>query len=109
VAGTYQFASGKSRYLGRSRASTALIRRHWTEASPRRSATRIGIAHGLACVGCSWALMLVTVSRGGCPLLWMEALTALMVAEKTTPLGHRARKATGGILLTAALVVALTT
>lgn len=57
-------------------------------------ALRMGMAHGAFCVGCCWALFAVLIAVGTMNLLWMAALTALIVAEKNAPHGeHIARAA----------------
>jgi predicted metal-binding membrane protein len=53
------------------------------------------------CVGCCWALMLVMFAAGAVSLIWMAALTALMVHEKTRPSGDRTVPLTGTVLLAA--------
>ena len=50
---------------------------------------RVGFATALNCLGCCWALMLVMFATGVGSLLWMLALTAVMVAEKTSRAGAR--------------------
>ena len=49
--------------------------------------------------------MLVMFAAGVASLLWMAALTALMIHEKTRPAGARAVPVTGVALLAAASVV----
>ena len=48
-----------------------------------------------------WALMLVMFAAGAAGLLWMAALTAVMVHEKTRPSGARTVPLTGVVLLAA--------
>jgi predicted metal-binding membrane protein len=60
-----------------------------------RAALNIGVRHGLFCMGCCWALMLVGFAAGVANLWWMAALTAVMVFEKTAPGGDRAVKPIG--------------
>ena len=67
---------------------------------------RLGARHGLFCVGCCWALMLVMFAVGVASLVWMGLLTAVMVHEKTRPLGQRAVPVTGVALLAAASILA---
>lgn len=67
----------------------------------------LGLRHGVLCVGCCWALMLIMFASGVASLLWMLALTALMVAEKAAPWGHRIVRPVGVALLLAAPVVVL--
>jgi len=42
-------------------------------------AFRLGRGHGVYCLGCCWALMLLMFAAGVAALWWMGALTALMV------------------------------
>jgi predicted metal-binding membrane protein len=109
VAGAYELGPLKPHLLARCRAPATTLGRFGKDASAWGLATRAGTAHGVACVGSSWALMLVMLGRGdGCSLLWMEALTAVMVVERLTLNGHRARTAMGCALVIAAAAVLAT-
>jgi len=55
--------------------------------------------HGLFCVGCCWALMLVTFVVGMGSIGWMLILAAAMAAEKNLPWGARLRTPLGVALL----------
>jgi predicted metal-binding membrane protein len=66
---------------------------------------RLGARHGVFCLGCCWALMLVMFAAGVASLIWMALLTAVMIHEKTRPLGARAVPVTGVALLGAASIV----
>ena len=55
--------------------------------------------HGVFCVGCCWALMLVMFAAGVASLVWMALLTTVMVHEKTRPRGARVVPVTGLALL----------
>src|SRR5680860_1237907 len=66
---------------------------------------RLGARHGMFCLGCCWALILVMFSVGVASLAWMAVLTALMVYEKTRPSGARSVPVTGIALLGAAAVL----
>jgi predicted metal-binding membrane protein len=59
----------------------------------------LGARHGLSCLGCCWALMLVMFATGVGSLAWMLALTGVMVIEKTTRRGRRLVPAVGAALL----------
>ena len=59
----------------------------------------LGRRHGLFCLGCCWALMLVMFVAGVASLIWMGALTVLMVYEKTAARGAKAVPAAGIALL----------
>ena len=67
----------------------------------------LGRRHGLFCLGCCWALMLLMFAAGVANLWWMAGLTALMVYEKTGAAGRRAVPVAGiALLACAALVLA---
>jgi predicted metal-binding membrane protein len=73
-----------------------------------RDAFRIGVDHGVFCVGCCWALMLVMFVVGVGSVGWMLALAAVMAAEKNLPWGRwlRAPLGIGLIGWSAALALA---
>lgn len=103
LAGAYQFSGLKSRCLTRCRSPLSILRRHWRGGSVRRQAVRIGLDHGLHCAGCCWALMLVMFSLGVANLVWMVALSILVLIEKGTPMGPRISAPAGIGLLAAAM------
>jgi predicted metal-binding membrane protein len=70
-----------------------------------RGGLRLGMRHGVFCVGCCWALMLVMFAAGVASLIWMALLSAVMIHEKTRPAGARAVPVTGVALVAAASVV----
>jgi predicted metal-binding membrane protein len=57
------------------------------------------MGHGLYCLGCCWALMLVMFAAGVAMLWWMAALTAVMVHEKTGRHGEAVTPVVGVTLL----------
>jgi len=50
---------------------------------------RLGLEHGLFCLGCCWALMLVMFAVGVAHLAWMGVLAIVMLVEKAAPWGER--------------------
>ena len=66
---------------------------------------RLGAGHGVWCVGCCWALMLVAFAAGVANLWWMAALTALMVFEKTGRQGRRGVRPIGVGLMVLGLLM----
>jgi hypothetical protein len=56
-----------------------------------REAFRIGYGHGLYCLGCCWALMLLGFAAGVVSIPWMAILTLVIVFEKTGRGGDRKR------------------
>jgi predicted metal-binding membrane protein len=105
AAGAFQFSSLKDACLRACRHPASFLRRHYRRGAGGGFA--LGARHGLFCVGCCWALMLVMFAAGIANLWWMAALTALMVYEKAAPRGTRAVPVAGiALLIAAALVLA---
>ena len=103
LAGAFQFSSLKDACLDKCRHPGQFLMRYY-ERGPG-GGFRLGARHGAFCVGCCWALMLVMFAAGVASLIWMALLTAVMIHEKTRPLGARAVPVTGVALLGAASVV----
>ncbi len=99
LAGLFQFSSLKDACLRACRHPASFLHRHYRRGT--RGGFELGARHGLFCVGCCWALMLVMFAAGAASLVWMAALTALMVYEKTRPSGARTVSLTGAVLLAA--------
>lgn len=97
LAGLYQLTSFKRACLESCRAPVAFLTTHW-----RRGVSggfRLGWAHGLYCLGCCWALMLLLFVGGVMNLWCIGALTVFVLLEKTMPLGAAAGRLSGGLLL----------
>ena len=106
-AGAFQFSRLKYRCLEQCHTPFSFIMARWHGRSPRREAWRIGVDHGIFCVGCCWALMLLMFVVGTGNLGWMLVLAAVMAAEKNLPWGRRLRTPLGvGLLGWSAVVVA---
>ena len=56
---------------------------HWRDGY--RGALRMGVVHGLFCLGCCWALFAVLVAAGVMSLAWMLLLTLVVFLEKVVP------------------------
>ena len=66
---------------------------------PLRRALRLGLDHGLYCVGCCWAIMLLMFIVGTGNVGWMLALGAVMAVEKNAPWGARLSRPLGAALI----------
>jgi predicted metal-binding membrane protein len=99
LAGAFQFTPLKDACLRACRHPASFLRRHYSRGP--RGGFMLGARHGLFCVGCCWALMLVMIAAGAVSLIWMAVLTALMVHEKTRPTGAQTVPLTGVVLLAA--------
>jgi len=67
---------------------------------------RLGVRHGVYCLGCCWAMMLVMFAVGVMNLVWMAALGATMAMEKISST-TRFSRAIGLILLGIGLSIAV--
>jgi predicted metal-binding integral membrane protein DUF2182 len=89
LAGTYQFMPLKYACLEKCRAPLGFITAYWRGSHAHRQAFRLGLHHGLFCVGCCWSLMLLMFVVGVGNLGWMFVLGVLMALEKNFPWGRR--------------------
>jgi predicted metal-binding membrane protein len=104
LAAAVQFTSLKDRCLRQCRPPYAFLVRKRLQGV--ESPIRLGVDHGLFCVGCCWALMLVMFAVGVANLAWMLVLTGVMVYEKTAPRGRDLVPAVGIVLFACAVLVA---
>jgi predicted metal-binding membrane protein len=107
VAGLYQFTPLKHRCLDRCRSPLSFVMQHWRGRRERLQALWLGAHHGLFCVGCCWALMLLMFAVGVGSLAWMLLLGAIMAAEKNLPAGRRLSASLGFILLAGSAAIVL--
>ena len=105
LAGAFQFSPLKSRCLQVCRHPGAFLLRYYRRGTGE--ALRIGVRHGVFCLGCCWALMLVAFAAGVANLAWMAGFAALMVYEKTGAGGDRAAAPIGVVLLGVGCLVLL--
>ena len=103
LAGGFQFSRLKDACLRKCRHPWPFLLHHYERGTA--GALRLGIRHGGYCLGCCWALMLVMFAVGVASLVWMAALTAVMIHEKTRPRGREGVPVTGTALLAAAAIV----
>jgi predicted metal-binding membrane protein len=105
-AGLFQFSTLKRRCLDRCRSPLGTVLGHWHGRSPAREAVALGLAHGIFCVGCCWALMLIMFVVGAGNVGWMLLLGLVMAAEKNLPVGRRLSAPLGVLLLAGSAAVA---
>ena len=99
AAGLFQFSRLKYRCLDKCRTPYSFLAHHWRGPAPRRDALRLGLHHGLFCVGCCWAIMLLMFVVGTGNVGWMLVLGAIMALEKNLPWGRRLSRPLGLVLL----------
>lgn len=86
VAGLYQFSSLKQVCLKNCRSPFAFVMNHWRDGLG--GALRMGVGHGLYCLGCCWFLMALLFVGGVMDLLWVAIIAAYVLAEKLFPQGE---------------------
>jgi predicted metal-binding membrane protein len=100
AAGTYQLTPWKDACLRACRTPRGFAIAHWRGVRPAwvETATVTG-AYGLACAGCCWALMAVSLAVAAAALPVMVALAVLMAAERLTRSGRLLAAPAGAALL----------
>jgi len=93
IAGVYQLTPFKSACLSHCRSPLGFLMTRWREGAT--GAFRMGATHGLFCLGCCWALMIVLFAVGVMNLAWVAALTVLVLIEKLAPAGFVLSRVSG--------------
>lgn len=107
LAGVYQFTPLKYHCLDKCRSPLSFVMAHWRGRDEQRQAFRLGMHHGLFCLGCCWSLMLLMFVVGTGNIGWMFALGAVMAIEKNVSWGRRLSVPLGLTLLTWGVVLTL--
>jgi len=85
VAGVYQWLPVKQACLSQCGAPLAFVQRHGGFAPSARGSVRLGVLHGLYCIGCCWALMALLFAFGVMNLVWIAGLMVFVLLEKLVP------------------------
>jgi predicted metal-binding membrane protein len=102
AAGLYQLSPAKDACLRHCRAPARFIAEHWRPGMG--GALRMGLEHGVYCLGCCWILMGLLFVGGVMNLLWVAAITLFVLLEKFLPGGARGGKLAGLALVGLGLV-----
>ena len=105
TAGVYQWTPLKHSCLRHCQSPLAFLAEHWRPGMP--GALRLGFNHGLNCVGCCWALMLLLLVGGVMNLLWIGVITAFVLIERLAPYGPRVGRLSGVALVLAGVWIGL--
>ena len=103
LAGVYQFTPLKSTCLRACRTPADFLLTHWHRGLSGQ--LRLGVEHGLFCLGCCWALMALFVGVGAMSLVWAVGIAVVVLLEKVRPEGVAFGRIAGGLLITAAVIV----
>lgn len=107
IAGLYQFSSLKYACLDKCRSPLSFLNSRWQGGNDTAQALRIGVEHGLFCVGCCWSLMALMFLVGTGSVAWMLLLGVVMALEKNLPMGRRLSAPLGWVLLVCGVAVAV--
>jgi predicted metal-binding membrane protein len=83
LAAGYELTAAKAACLGKCQAPLLFVLAHWKPGAA--GAFRLGVLHGLYCLGCCWALMLLLFVGGVMNLAWVALLGVVIVGEKLAP------------------------
>ena len=97
VAGIYQITPLKHACLQRCQSPFGFLMHHWHAGTD--GAFRMGFDHGVYCLGCCWALMLLLFVGGVMNLAVIAALTAFVAFEKLSPFGVQTARVSGVLLV----------
>jgi predicted metal-binding membrane protein len=103
AAGLYQWSALKLACLAKCRSPFEFILTEWRDGVA--GALRMGLRHGLFCLGCCWALMLLLFAAAVMHVAWVGALALLVALEKLGPRPELVRKASGAALALAGLAL----
>ena len=102
IAGVFQFTPFKHACLRACRSPFGFLMSEWQEGL--LGAWRMGIRHGLYCLGCCWALMALLFVGGVMNILWIAALAALVAIEKLVPKGEQIARVLGVFIISAGVL-----
>ena len=97
AAGVYQLTPLKLVCLTHCRSPFDFVLNHWRDGGA--GAMRMGVEHGLYCLGCCWFLMALLFSAGIMSVVWMAAITVFVFVEKLFPAGQWIARAGGVAML----------
>ena len=103
VRGIYQFTPLKRICHARCSTPLSFLMQNWR--SGATGALRLGVTHGVDCLGCCAGLMAGLVALGMMNLAWMLTAAAIIFAEKTIPNSHRIALPLGVAMVTGGLVL----
>ncbi len=103
LAGVYELSPLKSACLRRCRTPAAFLMEHY-----RSGAVRLGVEHGIWCLGCCVGLMAVLVLAASMQLVWAIVIAVGVFVQKVLPRGEVSAWLIGVGLLVTAVAVAVT-
>jgi predicted metal-binding membrane protein len=105
LTGVYQLTPLKNVCLRSCRSPAEFLSSHWRAGSA--GALRMGVDHGLYCVGCCWLLMGLLFVVGIMNLIFVAAIAVFVLIEKLLPYGDKTARVAGVALLLLAAYLTL--
>lgn len=106
VGGIYQFTPLKRICHARCSSPLFFLMQNWRPGAT--GALRLGVLHGVDCLGCCAGLMVGLVALGMMNLVWMLTAAVIIFAEKTVPGSHRIARPLGVIMVVGGVVLLAT-
>jgi predicted metal-binding membrane protein len=106
VGGTYQFTPLKRMCHDRCSSPLFFLMQNWRPGAT--GALRLGMLHGVDCLGCCAGLMVGLVALGMMNLAWMLTAAVIIFAEKTIPNSHLIARPLGVVMVAGGLVLLAT-
>ncbi len=100
--GAYQFTALKGGCHARCSNPLFLLMNEWRPGAI--GALRMGVSHGIDCLGCCLGLMAGLVALGMMNLALMFSVALVIFAEKTLPSGHRIARPLGVLMVVSGAV-----
>ncbi len=104
IAGAYQFTPLKRICIGYCESPMSFFMRRWRDGTS--GAFKMGVYHGIYCLGCCWAYFLLMVALGWMNLLWMGLFAGIIFGEKIWSRGIWIARAAGAGLTVVGILVA---
>jgi predicted metal-binding membrane protein len=103
IGGIYQFTSLKRSCHARCSSPLFFLMQKWKPGTA--GALRLGVLHGVDCLGCCVGLMIGLVALGMMNLALVFTAALIIFAEKTLPESHRIARPLGVLMMTGAVVL----
>jgi predicted metal-binding membrane protein len=97
IGGVYQFTSLKRSYHARCSSPLFFLMQKWKPGTV--GALRLGVLHGIDCLGCCAGLMIGLVALGMMNLALVFTVALIIFAEKTLPESHRIARPLGVLMV----------
>lgn len=97
ISGIYQFTPLKNKCIGYCESPLSFFMRRWKNGIV--GAIKMGIYHGLYCLGCCWPYFLIMVALGWMNLAWMGLFAIIIFAEKIWTKGIWIARSVGIVLI----------